>query len=136
MGLFAGAGVYLRFAAVATAYGVAARRAAPAYPLLSAVLGYSAAQMALVTTLVVADAAPWVVGKDPKTGGVPMWSWVLWGPFHLTNRFFISAAKWNHQRKHALEVATEVYPGWYLGGWSAPGPRPSLSTVLAHTAQS
>ena len=129
MGLFAGAGVYLRFAAVATAYGVAARRAAPAYPLLSAVLGYSAAQMALVTTLVVADAAPWVVGKDPKTGGVPMWSWVLWGPFHLTNRFFISAAKWNHQRKHALEVATEVYPGWYLGGWSAPDPRPSFSLV-------
>ena len=109
----------MRFAAVTATYALLARRASTlqAVPLGTGLLGYCCAVHAVVTSCVVADVAPWIIGKDPKTGQVPLWSWIVWGPFHLTNRFFVSLAKLNHSHANNLEVATEVWPGWYLGGW-------------------
>jgi hypothetical protein len=117
MGLFAGGGVWMRFAAVTATYAWLARRAFTHHAPLAVGLGYCSAVHAVVTSLVVADIAPWIIGKNPKTGQVPLWSWVVWGPFHLTNRFFVGVAKLNHSHANNLEVATEVWPGWYLGGW-------------------
>ena len=117
MGLFAGGGVWMRFAAVTVTYGALARRASAVHTPLAVGLGYCCAVHALVTTLVVADVAPWLIGKNPADGQVPIWSWLVWGPFHLTNRFFVGVAKLNHSRANNLDVATEVWPGWYLGGW-------------------
>ena len=116
MGLFAGGGVWMRFAAVTVTYGALARRASAVHTPLAVGLGYCCAVHALVTTLVVADVAPWLIGKNPADGQVPIWSWLVWGPFHLTNRFFVGVAKLNHSRANNLAVATEVWPGWYLGG--------------------
>ena len=121
MGLFAGGGVWVRFAAVTAFYGaVATRTKSLSSPLALAVCAgscYACAVHAVVTALCMTDTAPWVIGKHAATGQVPVWSWLVWGPFHLTNRFFVAVAKASHNQSHALEVATEVWPGWWLGGW-------------------
>lgn len=41
----------------------------------------------------------------------------VWGPFHFTNRFFARVAKNRHRNGIELQAATEVAPGWFLGGW-------------------
>jgi hypothetical protein len=50
MGLFAGGGVWMRFAAVTVTYGALARRASAVHTPLAAGLGYCCAVHALVTT--------------------------------------------------------------------------------------
>jgi hypothetical protein len=43
-------------------------------------LGYCSLVHAVITTLVIADTSPWVIGKDARTGQVPWWSWLVRSP--------------------------------------------------------
>lgn len=54
-------------------------------------------------------------GKDPATGAIPLWSYVLWSGFHVPTHLYT----WAHQQicaSHGVPVATEVLPGWWIGG--------------------
>jgi hypothetical protein len=177
-GLYAGGGVALRFLVVSIFYGWLSRLDCLSALLRPAIEGpgrmaltYSSLVHAVITCLVVANKAPGVIGKDPRTGQLPWWSWLVrqpaatschahlpascwqspsscclpaacpaacqhasalsaadsacppptaaqvWWPFHSTNRFFARAAKNRHKGDIAVAAATEVYPGWWLGGW-------------------
>lgn len=117
-GLFAGMGVALRFAAVSTVYGLGAARHWQTRRNLAvaAGLGYCSLVHAVVTLMVAKDCAPWIIGKT-KDGRIPGWSYAVWGPFHATNRVFAHIAKKRKSGGVDVGVATEVYPGWWLGGW-------------------
>jgi hypothetical protein len=54
-------------------------------------------------------------GKRPRLNGCCCVQ--VWWPFHATNRFFARLAKNRRHGELDLAAATEVYPGWYLGGW-------------------
>ena len=119
MGLYAGAGVALRFMAVSLVYGATMVASRPFSKAAASLAGWCSLVHAMIALLVLSDTAPWIIGKNPVSGQVPLWSWIAWGPFHLTNRMFARLAK---ERKHSGLVvgsATEVWPGWWLGGWYA-----------------
>ncbi len=60
----------------------------------------------------------WIIGKDPADGRIPMWSYLLWWGFHLSNAFFVYAAHYGRKLMHpSLHAASEVVPGFFVGGW-------------------
>jgi len=74
---------------------------------------HGAVSLIIVGLLVFTQKCPWLIGKDRDEGSIPWWSWVQWWSFHGTNRLFALIAK--HHK--GVETATEVYPGFYVGGW-------------------
>jgi hypothetical protein len=79
------------------------------------VLIYFAAVHSLMVVLFVLRKGEAILGKAAKTGALPLWSYLLWWPFHLVN--LIGVYTVNHARKRrGLELCTEIMPGWSLGG--------------------
>merc|ERR1711998_376338 len=107
-------GVVLKyvFASAICGTGAIATQSRIARPLLA----WCAGQHALIACLFVARKGMWVIGKDATTGQIPLWSYLLWAPFHLPTACYT----WLHTRlgarSHAVPVASEVAPGWYIGG--------------------
>jgi len=56
-----------------------------------------------------------IIGKNPKTGKLPLWSYILWGGFHGPT-FLYTLIHTELGKRHGVPVATEVLPGWWLGG--------------------
>lgn len=56
-----------------------------------------------------------VLGKDPKTGAVPLWSYVLFLAFHAPTWLYTKAQKLKDSYAR-VPVASEVESGWWVGG--------------------
>lgn len=84
-------------------------------PILVGILVYSALIHALITALFVSRRGEWVIGKNAQTGTVPLWSFLVFFPFHLPTWLYTSVHTEISKRK-GVPVASEVAPGWWIGG--------------------
>lgn len=92
----------------------------------TAVLGYSAALNGAIAVMFKLEKGMGLIGKNRETGQIPMWSYVLLFPFHLPTIMYTHI----HTRhgsmkvtgedgkvtKQPVPVASEVQPGWWVGG--------------------
>lgn len=90
--------------------------------LLTAMIGHPGALpiawIAAVSLVVAAGVAlerPSLLGKR-EDGSIPAWSLVAFWPWHSMTRTLSV-----FHRETAGPPFTEVYPGWWLGGWPHPG---------------
>lgn len=92
----------------------------------AAVLGYSAVLNGAIAVMFKMERGMSLVGKDPKTGQIPRWSYVLFFPFHvptiiythLHTRMGTMKVKGTDGKttREPVPVASEVQPGWWVGG--------------------
>lgn len=78
------------------------------------ILGYSAVLNGVIAVLFKAETGMALIGKDKKTGQIPLWSKVVFFPFHIPTRLYTLIHTRMHQPK--VSVADEVLPGWWVGG--------------------
>lgn len=81
---------------------------------LAAVLGYSALVNGLIAVLFKAEVGMRILGKDRSTGQIPLWSKIIFFPFHLPTRLYTYIHTYQHI--HKVPVASQVQPGWWVGG--------------------
>lgn len=86
----------------------------------AAILKYSTILNGTIAALFKAEVGMGLIGKDPTTGQIPLWSYILYFPFHLPSILYtrIHAAK-DRQKKPPVPTASEVQDGWYVGGMYA-----------------
>merc|ERR1719469_94422 len=85
--------------------------------VLSAILAYSTGVNGIIAALFKLRKGMALLGKCPKTGYVPFWSYVLYFPFHFLNWFYTTVHYSMDQREgKKVPAATEVQPGWFVGG--------------------
>lgn len=89
------------------------------------ILGYSTVLNGIIAALFKMEIGMGMIGKNRKTGQIPLWSHVLLFPFHLPTMLYThvhtlhSKYKVERDGKTVMEVvpvATEVQPGWWVGG--------------------
>uniref|UniRef100_A0A7S1ZW92 Tyrosine specific protein phosphatases domain-containing protein n=1 Tax=Trieres chinensis TaxID=1514140 RepID=A0A7S1ZW92_TRICV len=106
---------------VTTDYTMSLFRAAPALAL-----GYSSALNGLIALLFKLRRGMGMLGKCPETGRIPLWSYALFFPFHAPTALYthVHTRVMRHKRKlpngksvrEIVPVASEVQPGWWVGG--------------------
>ncbi|CAB9520346.1 Dual specificity protein phosphatase Diacylglycerol kinase, catalytic region [Seminavis robusta] len=90
-------------------------------------LGYSTLLNGLIAVLFKLEAGMALLGKDPKRGTIPLWSYILYAPFHLPTYLYthihtlhgtytVPGKDGEKPRKEHVPVASKVQPGWYVGG--------------------
>ena len=83
------------------------------------VLGYSAVLNGAVAVMFKLRRGMSLIGKCPQTGKIPMWSYVIYFPFHVPTyiytHFHTKSGK-NRKEGRKVPVASEVQPGWWVGG--------------------
>lgn len=89
-------------------------------------LGYSAVLNGLIAILFKLERGMSLIGKDPKTGRIPRWSYIIFFPFHYPSMLYtyIHTRKGKVKqktpdgqiKKMTVPVASEVQPGWWVGG--------------------
>lgn len=67
-----------------------------------------------------------LIGKDHKRGTIPLWSYILYFPFHLPTILYTYVHtnvlkhtivdEEGNKKKELVPVASEVQPGWWVGG--------------------
>lgn len=83
----------------------------------AAVLKYSSLLNGLIAVLFKLEVGMGMLGKNSKTGQIPLWSYLLYPPFHLPSILYTRVHKNNDmKRKDVVPVASEVQPGWWVGG--------------------
>jgi protein-tyrosine phosphatase len=111
-----GIGVILRFTFVSVLFGTLARQLRLRGNVVPAnVLSYGCGVHLVLAVLVHLQKHAWIIGKSAKDGSLPVWSQVVWWPFHATNRVFARLAK----NRKGVAAATEVFPHFWVGGWHA-----------------
>jgi protein-tyrosine phosphatase len=87
---------------------------------IAATLKYSAILNGTIALLFKAEIGMGLVGKNSTTGQIPLWSYLLYFPFHLPSILYtrIHAAQ-DRKKDVPVPVASEVQPGWYVGGMYA-----------------
>ena len=100
--------------------GVPLWRAVPAL-----VLGYSTVLNGLIAVLFKLEVGMGLIGKDKQKGTIPTWSYVLFFPFHVPTLLYThvhtlfskhKVEKEGKVVKEVVPVASEVQPGWWVGG--------------------
>lgn len=56
-----------------------------------------------------------VIGKDSLTGQIPLWSYGVFAGFHMPTLLYTKLHSL-HDKRRSVPVATEVEPGWWVGG--------------------
>ncbi|CAJ1370497.1 unnamed protein product [Effrenium voratum] len=56
-----------------------------------------------------------ILGKDPVSGSIPIWSYVLFFGFHGPTYFYTKIQR-ERDRRSGVAPADEVEPGWWVGG--------------------
>lgn len=93
--------------------------------LAKSVLGYSAVVNGAIAIMFKLRRGMGLLGKNKETGQIPPWSYVIWFPFHLPNMLYthIHTRTGTFKKKLAkgaiygkVPVASEVQPGWWVGG--------------------
>lgn len=86
----------------------------------AAILKYSAILNGTIACLFKAELGMGLIGKNYKTGQIPMWSYLLYFPFHLPSILYTRIHARNDKKKTPpVPTASEVQPGWYVGGMYA-----------------
>jgi hypothetical protein len=89
------------------------------------ILGYSTILNGVIAALFKMELGMALIGKERKTGQIPNWSYLLFFPFHLPTLLYThihtlhSTYKVERDGKmvdEVVPVATEVQPGWWVGG--------------------
>ena len=78
-------------------------------------LWWACAIHALITACFLSRRGMWLLGKSHTTGVVPTWSLMLFSVFHAPTWLYT----WVHtklQKRKGCPVASEVAPGWWIGG--------------------
>jgi len=115
--------------AAASARGLAATSAA-ALPLWRAVfgtmLGYSCLINGAIAVMFRLKRGMSVIGKDSQTGTIPLWSYILFFPFHFPSILYTHVhtrygtttviTPNGEEKREVVPVASEVQPGWWVGG--------------------
>lgn len=92
------------------------------------VLGYSTILNGTIAVLFKLEKGMGLIGKNRKTGEIPTWSYVLFFPFHLPTKLYTyihtltgtqTVEKDGKKMKEIVPVASEVQPGWWVGGCHA-----------------
>ena len=107
-------GVHLKYAAMSamcTTGAVYHGREPDSTHLVLGLLWYAALVHALITALFVLRRGEWVLGKR-QDGTVPYWSLVVWAAFHAPTWLYTYV----HTAASKVPVASEVHPGWWIGG--------------------
>ena len=82
-------------------------------------LGYSAVLNGGIAVLFKLRKGMGLIGKDPRTGQIPLWSYLVYAPFHVPTYVYTHlhtlAGKYKPAKKR-VPVASEVQPGWWVGG--------------------
>mmetsp|Transcript_48613 Transcript_48613/g.104714 ORF Transcript_48613/g.104714 Transcript_48613/m.104714 type:complete len:258 (+) Transcript_48613:163-936(+) len=78
-------------------------------------LAYSTVLNAIIAALFRAQIGMSLLGKDEKTGQVPLWSYVVFVGFHFPTWLY-TALQARKDRFLGIHVADEVAPGFWLGG--------------------
>jgi len=76
---------------------------------------YSAIVHAVISALFIARRGEWILGKRPTTGEVPLWSYIIYAPFHLPTWLY-TYLHTEHSKRNGVPVASEVAAGWWIGG--------------------
>ena len=93
------------------------------------ILGYSAIVNGTIAVLFRLEMGMGILGKNRETGQIPWWSYAIFFPFHLPTLLYTHI----HTRHSSMKVtkpsgettkvpvpvASEVRPGWWVGGWYA-----------------
>jgi len=89
-------------------------------------LGYSTLLNGVIAVLFKLEKGMALIGKDPSTGAIPLWSYVVFAPFHLPTMAYThfhtshgtqTFSKENgSSKKEHVPVASLVQPGWFVGG--------------------
>jgi hypothetical protein len=91
-------------------------------------LGYSALLNGAIAILFKLERGMFIIGKNPETGEIPKWSYVLFFPFHLPTMLYTmihtnigtqTIEKDGKEIEEVVPVASEVQPGWWIGGCHA-----------------
>lgn len=118
-------GVYLKYVGLSALSYLGCRLLQPEttedaiLPLLPCLLlGYASVVNGLIAFLFVTERGMMIIGKDPRTGTIPWWSYLIWCPFHVPTRLYTHLHTWYGKYLHTppVPVATEVQPGWWIGG--------------------
>lgn len=86
-----------------------------AHAVLEGLVGYSVANLLIVSLLFWLQARSDVLGKSRRTGQVPWWSFAVFWPFHGFNMLAMYVKALTVRRNVAF--GTEVLPGLWIGGW-------------------
>ena len=81
--------------------------------LLSAILLASALQLGGLALLFRLRKGAAVIGKDSTTGKIPLWSYIIFAPFHLCNALYLAAML---IARRDIPSVSEVLPGLWIGG--------------------
>lgn len=76
--------------------------------------GYSAVLNGLIAVLFKMELGMSIIGKNRKTGDIPLWSKIIFFPFHIPTLLYTHIHTRMHQKQ--VPVASEVLPGWWVGG--------------------
>jgi len=81
------------------------------------ILGYSAVLNGIISILFKSEIGMSIIGKDKTTGKIPLWSYLVFFPFHLPTLLYTHVHTISGKaHKPPVPVATEVQPGWWVGG--------------------
>jgi protein-tyrosine phosphatase len=121
-------GVHLKYVAISALSAYSAWTLHPARPappdegsadlaarLAICALWYMALVNAFITVLMVTRRGEHLLGKDAATGAVPLWSHVAFAGFHAPTWLYTWVHTWLSERR-GVPVASEVAPGWWIGG--------------------
>lgn len=89
--------------------------------------GYSTLLNGLIALLFKLEVGMGIIGKDPDTGSIPLWSYLLFAPFHgptllythvhtLHGTHTVKNKENDTVKKEHVPVASLVQDGWYVGG--------------------
>lgn len=116
-------GVYLKYVALGAITGFIAVSTTKSYYAEPTYLGlgvcsvfwYLCVVNSVVAVLFRARKGMELIGKDVYTGQIPTWSYVVWAGFHFPTWLYTYV---HHivGNQHGVPNATEVIPGWWLGG--------------------
>jgi protein-tyrosine phosphatase len=133
-------GVYLKYVALsALSYAGYAMLADPAsgsessssqtlmQALPALALGYSTLVNGAIAVLFKLEWGMRLIGKDSNTGQIPLWSYFMFFPFHIPTVLYthVHTKMTTHKVENKktgvithdlVPVATEVQPGWWVGG--------------------
>jgi hypothetical protein len=91
------------------------------------ILGYSTFVNGAIALLFKLEWGMGIIGKDKVTGQIPLWSYILFFPFHVPTKLYthihtrvsthkVTNVKTNQTEHIVVPVASEVQPGWWVGG--------------------
>jgi hypothetical protein len=79
------------------------------------ILAYSTILNGVIAILFKCEIGMKWIGKDRTTGQIPLWSQIIYFPFHIPTRLYTYLHSLQDKKKN-IPVASEVQPGWYVGG--------------------